>query len=95
MLDDLHSRLTVTDDVNVFQIRDGKLGPARKTENENVISFGTREELTDFLGDINIYPVVEKQDDRYRLVELFEQIDNARAFIQGTRYIIWYGSRYP
>ena len=95
MLDDLNSRLTVPDDVNVFQIRDGKLGPARKSENEVALSFGTREEIVDYLGDTNLYPVVEKQGDDYLLVGVFGQLDDARAFIQGTRYIIWYKPSYP
>ena len=95
MLDDLHSRLAVADDANVFQIRDGKLGPALKSENEAAISFGSREEIAEYLGKTKIYPVVEKQGDRYLLIEAFEQLDDARTFIQGTRYIIWYASLYP
>jgi len=95
MLDDLNSRLTTTDDVNVFQIYDGKLGSALESENEKAIRFGSREEIVDYLGDSNLYPVVEKKDDDYLLVGVFGQLDDARAFIQGTRYIIWYKPRYP
>jgi hypothetical protein len=95
MLDDLNSRLTITDDVNVFQIYDGKLGQALKYENKKAIRFRSREEIVDYLGDTNLYPVVEKQDDDYLLVGVFGPLDDARAFIQGTRYIIWYKPRYP
>ena len=95
MLDDLQSRLTVPDDINVYQVVDGKLGPEQKSENEAVPSFETREEITEYLRDTKIYPVVEKQGDRYLLIDAFEHLDDARTFIQGTRYIIWYGSHYP
>ena len=65
MLDDLNSRLTVPDDVGVFQIYDGKLQAALESRNEKSIRFRSREEIVDYLGDPNLYPVVEKEGDDY------------------------------
>jgi len=95
MLDDLNSRLAVQDDVNVFQIYDGKLEAALESRKEKSIRFRSREEIVDYLGNSNLYPVVEKEGDDYLLVGVFTQLDDAREFIQGTRYIIWYKPSYP
>ena len=36
------------------------------------------------------YPVVEKQENEYVLVDSFSHLKNAQDFISGTHYLIWY-----
>ena len=57
---------------------------------KKVVRFQTWKEIGDYCKEKQSCPVVEKQGDDYRLVRSFKRIADAREFIVGTHYLIWY-----
>ena len=52
--------------------------------------FQSWQDVGTFCRTNQAYPVVEKQEDEYVLVDSFMLLKDARDFISGTHYLIWY-----
>ena len=96
MLDDLNARQQEGDDqfTPSLESRCPRLSSVGPAPNQ-AINFESGDEVTLFQQQTHTYPVVEKRDDRYVLVKTFAQLTDARFFIQGTHYLIWYKAEFP
>jgi len=94
MLDDLNARQQELDDQFFPGSKYRCPTPSSPTEYE-AIYFESGDEVTLFQQQTHTYPVVEKRDDRYVLVKAFTELTDARLFIQGTHYLIWYRAEFP
>lgn len=94
MLDDLNARQQEIDDQFVPGSKCHYPTPSSSTTSE-AIYFESGDEITLFQQQTQTYPVVEKREDRYVLVESFAKLADARFFIQGTHYLIWYRAEFP
>ena len=96
MLDNLNARQ---------QEGDGQFTPSLETRCPRLSSVGSApnqaiyfesgDEVTLFQAQTNTFPVVEKHNDRYVLVKAFAELTDARLFIEGTHYLIWYRAEFP
>ena len=94
MLDDLNARQHELDDQFAPGSKYRCPTPSSPTECE-AIYFESGDEVTLFQAQTNTFPVVEKHNDRYVLVKAFAELTDARLFIEGTHYLIWYRAEFP
>ena len=94
MLDDLTiSQMTVDDAAPISIDPTGKVSPT--TGFTAGTQFVGRDDITQFCLQTSTYPVVDKLGDGYVLVKAFSELAEAREFIQGTKFLIWYVSEFP
>jgi len=54
------------------------------------IIFFNWEDVWNFQQATKKFPVVEKKADHFALIKAFSRLDEARAYVKGTRLIVWY-----
>lgn len=54
------------------------------------IVFHKIEDLHQILAGQKVYPVVHKRGQKFLLMDAFDSLNRAKAFIRGTKYFIWY-----
>ena len=92
MLDSLITPSFTLDDpvvdqkTNERQTREAKNCPPKPLP----IKFHSWQDVGAFCRTHQAYPVVEKQDEEYVLVDSFSHLKDAQDFISGTHYLIWY-----
>jgi hypothetical protein len=78
------------DDPRVRELPEIELIPEPNPKRKRKMRFHEWEEVALYGKTHGVYPVVEKRGDAYFLRKAFRELTDARKFLEGTRYLVWY-----